>query len=55
MRPAEFQNGVGADALRDAAGAAHYPQASRSWVYQRGEAGRLPYLRIGALPTENAP
>jgi excisionase family DNA binding protein len=28
---------------------ARYVQASRSWVYQKAEAGLLPSLRIGGL------
>jgi excisionase family DNA binding protein len=28
---------------------AHYLKASRSWVYQKAEAGVLPCLRIGGL------
>ncbi|MCC6899962.1 MAG: helix-turn-helix domain-containing protein [Polyangiaceae bacterium] len=36
-------------ALWDAKDVAAYLKASRSWVYQRAEAGQLPCLRIGGL------
>ncbi len=36
-------------ALWDANDVASYLKASRSWVYQRAEAGQLPCLRIGGL------
>jgi len=39
----------GADELWDANDAARYLKVSRSWVYQRAEAGTLPCLRIGGL------
>jgi excisionase family DNA binding protein len=35
--------------LWDAKDAARYLKVSRSWVYQRAEAGLLPYLRVGGL------
>jgi len=35
--------------LWDANNVAHYLQTSRSWVYQRSAAGKLPCLRIGGL------
>jgi excisionase family DNA binding protein len=35
--------------LWDANDAAHYLKVSRSWVYQRAEAGLLPCLRVGGL------
>lgn len=35
--------------LWDASDVATYLKASRSWVYQRAEAGQLPCLRIGGL------
>ena len=38
-----------AEALWDATDVARYLKASRSWVYQRAEAGLLPSLRIGGL------
>ena len=38
-----------AGALWDANDAAHYLKVSRSWVYQRAEAGLLPCLRVGGL------
>jgi excisionase family DNA binding protein len=38
-----------ADELWDANDVAHYLKASRSWVYQRAEAGLLPCLRMGGL------
>lgn len=37
------------EALWDANDVAAYLKASRSWVYQRAEAGLLPSLRIGGL------
>jgi len=38
-----------ADTLWDARDVARYLKASRSWVYQKAEAGLLPSLRIGGL------
>jgi len=38
-----------ADELWDANDVARYLKASRSWVYQRAEAGLLPCLRMGGL------
>jgi excisionase family DNA binding protein len=35
--------------LWDANDAARYLKVSRSWVYQRAEAGVLPCLRVGGL------
>ena len=35
--------------LWDANDAARYLKVSRSWVYQRAEAGLLPCLRVGGL------
>jgi excisionase family DNA binding protein len=35
--------------LWDANDVARYLKVSRSWVYQRAEAGLLPYARIGGL------
>jgi excisionase family DNA binding protein len=37
------------DALWDANDVARYLRVSRSWVYHRAEAGRLPHLRVGGL------
>ncbi len=37
------------EALWDANDVASYLKASRSWVYQKAEAGLLPCLRIGGL------
>jgi excisionase family DNA binding protein len=37
------------EALWDANDVARYLKVSRSWVYQRAEAGRLPYVRVGGL------
>ncbi len=37
------------DELWDANDVARYLKVSRSWVYQRAEAGRLPCLRVGGL------
>ena len=49
MRRGELEIGAGADTLWDANDVARYLRASRSWVYQKAEAGLLPYLRIGGL------
>ena len=38
-----------ADGLWDANDVASYLKASRSWVYQKAEAGLLPCLRLGGL------
>ena len=38
-----------AEGLWTAADVARYLQASRSWVYQKAEAGLLPSMRIGGL------
>jgi excisionase family DNA binding protein len=37
------------DRLWDAVDVARYLKVSRSWVYQRAEAGLLPCLRVGGL------
>ena len=37
------------EALWDANDVAHYLKVSRSWVYQKAEAGLLPSFRIGGL------
>jgi excisionase family DNA binding protein len=37
------------DDLWDANDVARYLKVSRSWVYQRAEAGHLPCLRLGGL------
>jgi excisionase family DNA binding protein len=37
------------EALWDANDVARYLKVSRSWVYQRAEAGLLPCLRVGGL------
>ena len=37
------------EALWDANDVARYLKVSRSWVYQRAEAGLLPYVRVGGL------
>ena len=44
----QARNALGDD-LWDARDVARYLKASRSWVYQRAEAGLLPSLRIGGL------
>ena len=49
MGPSELENGASPDTLWDANDVARYLRASRSWVYQKAEAGLLPYLRIGGL------
>lgn len=41
--PLHFEN------LWDAKDVARFLKVSRSWVYQKAEAGVLPYLRIGGL------
>ena len=38
-----------AEELWDANDVARYLKVSRSWVYQRAEAGPLPCLRVGGL------
>ncbi len=45
----EVNNGVGLDTLWDANDVAHYLKASRSWVYQKAEAGVIPSVRIFGL------
>ncbi len=35
--------------LWDANDVADFLKVSRSWVYQKAEAGLLPYLKVGAL------
>jgi excisionase family DNA binding protein len=40
---------VPSEGLWDAQDVARYLKASRSWVYQKAEAGLLPSLRIGGL------
>ncbi len=37
------------EALWDARDVARYLKVSRSWVYQKAEAGLLPYLKVGGL------
>ena len=37
------------DQLWDANDVANFLKVSRSWVYQRAEAGLLPYWKVGAL------
>ncbi|NRD59716.1 helix-turn-helix domain-containing protein [Corallococcus exiguus] len=37
------------EALWDANDVARFLKASRSWVYQRAQAGQLPYVKIGGL------
>jgi excisionase family DNA binding protein len=37
------------ETLWDARDVARYLKVSRSWVYQKAEAGLLPYLRVGGL------
>jgi excisionase family DNA binding protein len=39
----------GIETLWDARDVARYLKVSRSWVYQKAEAGLLPYLRVGGL------
>ncbi len=39
----------GIEALWDARDVARYLKVSRSWVYQKAEAGLLPYLKVGGL------
>ncbi len=38
-----------AEPLWDAKQASEFMRVSRSWVYQRAEAGLLPHIRIGGL------
>jgi len=35
--------------LWDVNDVANFLKVSRSWVYQKAEAGQLPYLKVGAL------
>jgi excisionase family DNA binding protein len=49
MRNAKDSLDDEAGELWDANDAAHYLKVSRSWVYQRAEAGLLPCLRVGGL------
>lgn len=37
------------ESLWDARDVARYLKVSRSWVYQKAEAGLLPYLKVGGL------
>lgn len=37
------------ESLWDAKDVAHFLKVSRSWVYQKTEAGELPCLRVGGL------
>jgi excisionase family DNA binding protein len=37
------------ETLWDARDVARYLKVSRSWVYQKAEAGLLPYLKVGGL------
>jgi excisionase family DNA binding protein len=39
----------GFETLWDARDVARYLKVSRSWVYQKAEAGLLPYLKVGGL------
>ena len=39
----------GIEALWDARDVARYLKVSRSWVYQKAEAGLIPYLKVGGL------
>jgi excisionase family DNA binding protein len=39
----------GIETLWDARDVATYLKVSRSWVYQKAEAGLLPYLKVGGL------
>jgi len=39
----------GIEALWDARDVARYLKVNRSWVYQKAEAGLLPYLKVGGL------
>ncbi len=47
MSTAPFTSGL--EPLWDANDVAAYLKASRSWVYQKAEAGLLPCMRIGGL------
>ncbi len=42
-------DGIGSETLWDAKDVARYLKVSRSWVYQKAEAGLLPYLKVGGL------
>jgi excisionase family DNA binding protein len=39
----------GIETLWDARDVARYLKVSRSWVYQKAEAGLLPHLKVGGL------
>lgn len=39
----------GIETLWDARDVARYLKVSRSWVYQKAEAGLLPYLKVGGM------
>ncbi len=39
----------GVETLWDARDVARYLKVSRSWVYQKAEAGLIPYLKVGGL------
>jgi excisionase family DNA binding protein len=41
--------GDASETLWDARDVARYLKVSRSWVYQKAEAGLLPYLKVGGL------
>jgi excisionase family DNA binding protein len=43
------QDRDGIETLWDARDVARYLKVSRSWVYQKAEAGLLPYLKVGGL------
>jgi excisionase family DNA binding protein len=49
MTSAKDATDDGRDELWDANGVARYLKVSRSWVYQKTEAGTLPCLRVGGL------
>ncbi len=49
MGAEEHEDAAGSDRLWDANDVARYLGVSRSWIYQKAEAGLLPYLRIGGL------
>lgn len=49
MTPTPQMPSTSQEQLWDAKDAAAFLKVSRSWVYQRAEAGLVPHVRIGAL------
>lgn len=49
MTPTPHTPSTSQEQLWDAKDAAAFLKVSRSWIYQRAEAGLVPHLKIGAL------